>query len=175
MSANCRQNVAARNRPAGRRLSFMNGHRKTRRSYNEPGHAHSLTFSCFCRRPFLSRDRSRQWLVEAINRARQKHAFDLWAYVIMPEQVHLLIWPREPQYSVSHILTSVKRSVSLTGLFHVRRSASAFLSQMEDRQPSGQIRYRFWQRGGWTRGDSKCLDSLCRGSKRFGRNTCNYL
>jgi hypothetical protein len=25
------------------------------------------------------------WLVEAIDRAREKHAFDLWAYVVMPE------------------------------------------------------------------------------------------
>jgi putative transposase len=40
---------------------------------------HSLTFSCFSRRAFLSKDRSRMWLVEAIDRAREKHAFDLWA------------------------------------------------------------------------------------------------
>jgi putative transposase len=63
----------------------MNGHRKACRRFNEPGHAHLLTLSCFCRRPFLSKDRSRMWLVEAIDRAREKHAFDLWAYVVMPE------------------------------------------------------------------------------------------
>ncbi len=126
----------------------MNGHRKTRRSYDEPGHAHSLTFSCFGRRPFLSKDRARLWLVEAIDRARQKHAFDLWAYVIMPEHVHLLIWPRNAEYSVSQFLTSVKRPVSLNAISHVRKSAPAFLSQMEDRQPNGQVHYRFWQRGG---------------------------
>jgi putative transposase len=126
----------------------MNGHRKTRRSYNEPGHAHSLTFSCFRRRPFLSGDRARRWLVEAIARARQKHAFDLWAYVIMPEHVRLLIWPREGGYSVSQFLTSVKRPVTLKALSHVQRSAPAFLSRMEDRQPGGRIHYRFWQRGG---------------------------
>jgi putative transposase len=60
----------------------MNGHRKACRRYHEPGQAHSLTFSCFGRRPFLSIDRGRLWLVEAIDRARQQHAFDLWAYVI---------------------------------------------------------------------------------------------
>jgi putative transposase len=126
----------------------MDSHRKTCRRYDEPGHAHSLTFSCYCRRPFLSRDRGRRWLIEAIDRARQKHAFDLWAYVIMPEHVHLLIWPRESQYSISRILTSVKRPASIKALLHVRRSAPAFLSQMEDRQPGGRIHYRFWQRGG---------------------------
>jgi putative transposase len=126
----------------------MNGKRKTCRRFNEPGHAHSLTFCCFCRRSFLSKDRTRQWLVEAIDRARRLQAFDLWAYVIMPEHVHLLIWPRQAPYSVSEILTSVKRPVSLKALSHVRRSAPAFLSQMEDRQPGGRVHYRFWQRGG---------------------------
>jgi putative transposase len=126
----------------------MNGHRKTCRRYNEPGHAHSLTFSCFSRRPFLSRDRTRLWLVEAIDRARQIHAFDLWAYVIMPEHVHLLIWPRKALYSTSAILSSVKRPVTLKALSYVRRSAPALLPRMEDRQPGGRIHYRFWQRGG---------------------------
>ncbi len=130
------------------RLADMNEHRKKCRRYNEPGHAHSLTFSCFCRRPFLARDRTRSWLVEAIDRARQIHGFDLWAYVIMPEHVHLLIRPRDARYSVSRILTSLKRPVSLKALSHVRRSAPDFLSQMEDRQPSGRVHYRFWQRGG---------------------------
>jgi hypothetical protein len=46
----------------------MNGQRKTCRRDSEPGQAHSLTFSCFCRRPFLSKDRGRLWLVEAIDR-----------------------------------------------------------------------------------------------------------
>jgi putative transposase len=126
----------------------MNDHRKACRRYNEPGHAHSLTFSCFGRRPFLNKDRTRQWLVEAIDRARQIHGLDLWAYVIMPEHVHLLIWPHTAQYSVSAILTSVKRPVSLKALSYVRTSAPTFLSKMEDRQPNGSIRYRFWQRGG---------------------------
>jgi putative transposase len=126
----------------------MTGDRKTCRRYNEPGHAHSLTFSCFGRRPFLSKDRSRLWLVEALDRARQKHAFDLWAYVIMPEHVHLLIWPREPLYSVGRILTSIKRPVSMKAISYVRVSAPNSLSSMKDQQPSGVVHYRFWQRGG---------------------------
>ncbi len=126
----------------------MNGHRKTCRRDSEPGHAHSLTFSCFCWRPFLSKDRGRLWLVEAIDRARQKHAFDLWAYVSMPEQLHLPVWPRHPRYAMSQMLTSMKQSVSMKALSNVRRSAPVFLSRIEDRQRGGQIHDRFWQRGG---------------------------
>ena len=57
--------------------------RKPCKRYNDPGHAHALTFSCFKRQSFLSKDGSRKWLIEAIDRARFKHRFHIWAYVIM--------------------------------------------------------------------------------------------
>ena len=59
--------------------------RKTCKRYDIPGDAHALTFSCFHGQPFLSKDRTRTWLVEALDRARSKHSFHIWAYVIMPE------------------------------------------------------------------------------------------
>jgi putative transposase len=123
-------------------------HRKTCKRYNNPGDAHALTFSCFHRQPFLSKDRSRQWLVEAIDRARQQHGFHVWAYVIMPEHAHLLVWPSEAEYDISEVLNSIKQSVAKRALIYVRREAPAFLSRMEDHQPNGKTHYRFWQRGG---------------------------
>ncbi len=45
--------------------------RKTRERFNEPGHAHELTFSCHRRLPMLSKDRTRVWFVEALDRARR--------------------------------------------------------------------------------------------------------
>src|SRR4029079_14664514 len=97
---------------------------------------------------FLSKDRSRHWMVEAIQKARKKNGFDLWAWVIMPEPVHLLICPRTADYSISAILTTVKQSVSKTALNFIMREAPAFLVQMEDRQPNGAVQHRIWQRGG---------------------------
>jgi putative transposase len=122
--------------------------RKTCKRFNDPGHAHALTFSCFRRQPFLSKDGSRQWLIDAIDRARRLHSFHVWAYVIMPEHAHLLIWPSELMYDISDILNSIKQSVAKRALLHVRREAPAFLVRMEDCQPNGRCHYRFWQRGG---------------------------
>ncbi|MCA9093927.1 MAG: transposase [Planctomycetaceae bacterium] len=121
---------------------------KTCRRCDEPGDAHALTFTCFKGQPFLAKDRSRQWMVDSIERAREKHQFDLWAYVIMLEHVHLIIRPREHHYSISSILTSLKSSVSKRALTYVEKFAPAFLSRMEDLQPNGKITHRFWQRGG---------------------------
>ena len=123
-------------------------HRKTCKRYNTPGDAHALTFSCFQRQPFLIKDRSRQWLIEAIDRARGKLHFHVWAYVIMPEHAHLLVCPTQPVYEISEVLNSVKQSVAKRALLFVRRNAPEFLARMEDRQPNGAVHYRFWQRGG---------------------------
>src|SRR5439155_14585118 len=122
--------------------------RKRCKRYNVPGQAHYLTFSCFQRRPFLSRDRSRQWLVDAIDRARTVHALELWAYVIMPEHAHVIIYPKQEAYDVSAFFATVKLIVSRNALHFIKSHAPEFLEQMADRQPSGRTSYRFWQRGG---------------------------
>ncbi len=121
--------------------------RKTCRRYNDPGHAHALTFTCFQRQPFLRRDRTRQWLVDAIEKARETHHFHLWAFVIMPEHVHLMIHPTT-SYNISRILSSLKQPVAKRAIFFVRREAPRFLPKMTDRQPNGKTSIRFWQRGG---------------------------
>mgnify|MGYP002137363500 CR=1 FL=1 len=66
----------------------------------------------------------------------------------MPEHVHLLIWPRLAQYSISAILKTMKQSVSRKALIFIRQQASQFLTRVEDKQPNGEVSYRFWQRGG---------------------------
>ena len=130
--------------------------RKTCRRYNEPGHAHALSFSCFKRRPFLSRQRTRNWMLSAIDKARAKHGLHLWAYVIMPEHVHVLIHPTSDDYSVSRILTTLKQPLSKRAILYVRQHAPSFLKRMTDTQPNGKRSVRFWQRGGgydWDRAE----------------------
>ncbi|MBL9081822.1 MAG: transposase [Planctomycetales bacterium] len=124
------------------------GHRKRRRSYNIPGHAHALTFSCFQRRKFLSKDRTRQWFVEALEAARQKLGFHVWAYVVMPEHAHVLIWPTGKNYEMRRILEAIKLPVSRKALAFIRRENPKYLNAMRDEQPNGAVAHRFWQRGG---------------------------
>jgi putative transposase len=116
--------------------------------YNNPGHAHELTFSCFRSQPFLLGDHARQWLVDAIQLARTKHSLHIWAYVVMTEHAHLLVWPARAEYSVSSLLATIKTSVTRRALHQVRKTALYFLAGMKDEQPNGKIHYRFWQRGG---------------------------
>lgn len=122
--------------------------RKTRRTYNEPGHAHYLTYSCYHGYPLLLRDRSRGWVIDAIEQARTKLNFDLWAYVIMPEHVHVLLCPRAKEYDMRRILAGLK--------YPVARAAHRWLEENDERAwlrrltvtyPSRCI-FHFWQQGG---------------------------
>lgn len=100
---------------------------KTCRRFNEVGHAHALTFSCFHRKSYLTGERACSWLAEAINAASGKHAFDVWAYVFMPEHVHLLICPRQDKYDVSKFLASVKLPVTRKACAYATQYAPEFL------------------------------------------------
>jgi hypothetical protein len=62
--------------------------RKSRRRFDEPGHARSLVFSCYRRYQFLIRDRTRLWFIEELEAARRERSFDLCAYVSMPEEAN---------------------------------------------------------------------------------------
>lgn len=122
-------------------------HRKTCRHYDIPGGAHFLTFSCFQRLPLLNRDRSREWLIDAIRLGQHRQQFALWAYVVMPEHVHLVIVPTG-ETRISEILSTIKQSSSKRAMHWLRENAPDFLEQLCDRQPNGTETYRLWQRGG---------------------------
>src|SRR4029077_7203203 len=111
--------------PGRRDLPMNLHHRKRCKSYNIPGDAHELTFSCFRRLPLLSKDRTRHWFVEALNTARHRRHFSLWAYVIMPEHVHVLVWPREAVYEVRLLHAALKTPVQRKALAFLRSQAPA--------------------------------------------------
>ena len=114
-------------------MRFPNGQvRKLRRSSEVPGSAHELTFSCYRRLPLLGRDDTRRWLIEAIWATANGHQLELWAYVIMPEHVHLLFVPRDPQYRLSRILQSIKQPVMRRAINFLKQHDPARLTQLEE-------------------------------------------
>jgi len=65
-------------------------HRKKVRHYDQPGHVHELTFSCYRRLPLLTNDQWREQFCIAVDRATDRHHHHLLAFVLMPEHVHLM-------------------------------------------------------------------------------------
>jgi putative transposase len=123
-------------------------HRKEKKTYNRPGDAHYLTFSCNHYMPLLCKERSCLWLVEAIQKAKQKYKFDIYAYVIMPDHVHIMICPKEKECRVENILAAIKNPVS--------RRAKQYLMDIEANELLEKLTicrgdkkvFRFWLPGG---------------------------
>jgi putative transposase len=87
-------------------------------------------------------------MLEALGAARLRHNLALWAYVIMPEHVQVIVYPRAEFYQVRLIRTALKVPVQRKALAFLRREAPAFVDRLRDEKPSGEVHYRFWQRGG---------------------------
>ncbi|RYG42990.1 transposase [bacterium] len=83
-------------------------HRKLRESWDVAGHAHELTFSTDKRRPILLLPGVADAFLKVLDQARRQHSFELWAYVVMPEHVHLLVAPKGEEYSMAEILKAIK-------------------------------------------------------------------
>jgi putative transposase len=115
--------------------------------YNVPGHAHFLTFSCHQRLPLLSNEIWKQWMGECVRSACDKEHIALWAYVFMPEHVHLLVRPRREKYRISDFLYEVKKPMAERVLTASKENRSAILRKLQIEE-SGKQKYRFWLAGG---------------------------
>ena len=120
--------------------------RPRRRTFDDPGHAHELTFSTYRRLPFLARDRVRRWFADALAAARIKHDMAVWTYVLMPDHVHLLVRPRRAAYSMEGFRHDLKAPVARRALAWLDEHAPAYAAKLT--RPRGRRTERlFWQPG----------------------------
>jgi putative transposase len=128
----------------------LTGHaylKKRRRRYDELFQPRESTFSCYRRFAFLSRDRSRQWFCDALANGRERFGFQIWAYVIMPEHVHGIVYAGETPDRMADFLQAVKEPVGRKGIAYLRQYAPAWLDRIRVRE-GRRVRHRFWQPGG---------------------------
>src|SRR5579862_8518574 len=97
--------------------------KRHRRSINESGHDYELTFSFFNRDPFLSKDRTREWLAASIRTACVELELSLWAFVFMPDHVHLIVHSTRSDYDISEFLARIKQPTARRALAFLRREA----------------------------------------------------
>lgn len=79
--------------------------------------------------------------------ATQHFPFHLFAYVVMPQHVHVVLQP-VAGVTMKMVLWHLKRPVTAAALSWVKTNRPDFLSRMADVRPSGEVTLRFWQRGG---------------------------
>ena len=121
--------------------------RKKLKRYDIPGHAHELTFSCYHRFHYMKDHIVCSIFIDELTHAREHFFFQLWAYVLMPNHVHLFIYPTQKDYKISTILQSIKGKTS-------KRYRDILLKENPERYNKLSITvsnkkvFRFWQAGG---------------------------
>ena len=130
---------------------------KALKHYNTPGHAHELTFCCYHRYDYFSDSIACELFLSELKKSRAEHDFELWAYVLMPNHVHLLIWPHQNTYDIARILNETKGRMAKQYRDHVLENKPANFEKylIFDKSKKRKV-FRFWQPGGG-----------------FDRNLCN--
>lgn len=121
--------------------------RKNLKRYDIPGHAHELTFSCYHRYDYLKDQMACSIFLDELSQAKERFKFKIWAYVLMPNHVHLLIYPEMNTYKIAVILKHIKGKTST-------RYRAYIINQKPYKYDTfcvtlnGKKIFRFWQRGG---------------------------
>ena len=91
-----------------RRLLPMPAHLERRQ---KTGNSHFLTFSRHDRKPYLEAPHTKALFEQSLEQTRIRYAWSIYAYIVMPEHVHLLV--SEPaSISLATVIGALKRSVS---------------------------------------------------------------
>jgi putative transposase len=94
------------------RREYPRGMKGRRIRYQQTGEFHFLTFSCYRRQAHLLAVEAMELFEDALERARRRSLFAVAGYVVMPEDVHLLV--NEPRRGLlSRVVQALKLSVSM--------------------------------------------------------------
>lgn len=122
--------------------------------YDIPNQARFLTFSCFRRVPLFESPEARDAFVEHIELQRARVAFEMIAYVVMKEHVHMVVLPSGGE--LGPVMRGVKQGFARDTLARWREREAPVLERLLD---SDGIT-RFWQRGGGYDRNVRDLDEL---------------
>ncbi len=111
--------------------------------YQQAETLHFITFSCFHRLPYLAAPAAKNLVQAVLEQTRARHQARIYAYVLMPEHVHLLM-NEPPRILVAQLLKVLKQNTSrhLKGerdQFWQTRDYDANISGEDER--TGVIRY----------------------------------
>jgi putative transposase len=108
-----------------------------------PGGVRFITFSCQRRLPLLSHPLAADTFAQSLDGARRRLGFELFAWVVMPEHIHLLVRPPHG-VPLDRVLLSIKLGVATRVLAQWKSVGAPMLRDITraDRTP------RFWQKGG---------------------------
>lgn len=111
--------------------------------YDETSHAHFLTFGSYHHKRLFAIPGMPDLFCNHLDQARMSCGFQVWAYVVMPDHIHLLVWPG-PGWTITEILETVKRPFAIRAVQYLEENFPKAVPGYT--HPNGQR--RIWQAGG---------------------------
>ncbi len=97
--------------------------------------------------PLLTNDTWREKLARCVEAAGKETTIELVGFVFMPEHVHLLVYPKTPNPSISLYLARIKQPFSKQIKDILVGQRSRLLLKLTVRERPGKECFRFWQEG----------------------------
>ncbi len=126
------------------RLRALGAQRKRMKRIERLGDFRYLTFSTYHQLPLFQNDKLKDAFVAALDAMRSRCDIAIIAYVVMPEYVHVILFPRREEWMVSRSLHGLKRDFAKGVIARWRELKAPILARITD----AMGRPRFWQPGG---------------------------
>jgi putative transposase len=122
------------------------------RHFDDLATARFVTFSCYQGHPVLADDTAARLLVTELAAMREKHRVQILGYVLMPEHVHLVLYPPEG-LRLGVAIGQMKAKASISILKNWAGKGLAAPRQLVV-SSDGVRKHRIWQK--------RCYDHNCR-------------
>ena len=86
-------------------------------------------------------------LCQSIDRALVRYEFQLIAFVIMPNHLHLLVYPKNRECKIDRLLAAIKRLFSYRIKELLIEAEDPLVDELTIRDRPGSTVFRFWQEG----------------------------
>jgi putative transposase len=124
--------------------------------YDIPGHVHFWTISCYHRLTFFVHDELKRVLVDGLRMLQNRFGVCLVGYVIMPEHVHVLLYPHRRGMAeavpISQLLHAFKKHVGFHGkqcLAGLRERHGRLWTEALDEWATSSVERTLWTTRGY--------------------------
>ena len=109
-------------------------HRKSLRHFENDGQIRFFTFSCYDRLPLLGTATLRTAFCRHVESVRLARGFDVLAYCVMPEHVHLVVDPGSAKNAAPALAFHLKKPFASTVLGRWRKLEAKVLERITDQK-----------------------------------------
>ncbi|MGB5107468.1 MAG: transposase, partial [Candidatus Zixiibacteriota bacterium] len=122
--------------------TIINTHMPTLRHYDDWGTARFITFSCHGRLPLLVNPEFKQVVSHEVSEALTKYPIALLGYVVMPEHVHSVLFPRT-LLPLGRVIGEIKSKSAIQLISRFKCANSPLLEKLRVSRMN-RADYAFW-------------------------------